>query len=405
MIQRDQFASVSDAGPWVDALHRHSVSAEQLLHTLRDEIGLSADTPVFLAGSIVEGFANSASDIDLYAIVDGGLPEAAEGTHHTLIRTSYAKIDLVLIARSEMNALLHRFERFKRSGCVDAILADSFSVNDRHTLDRLKTGLAVQGHEALDHLRNRLGGDALARHRFTCAFAMIKRRQAAAEALRREGDWRTLLLVLRDIVDACADALLAVADDTNISLKWRIHQLERAYPPDAPSRRAAPASAARDGPRSASRQPAGDPASLFLSLSIFPSEPDFASTMTYAYRVMAWARRVVLFATSAFYGGQGDYAFLELPAGTRSSNPLHLDTVVGCAGEAFAASRLSESAPAIQLSADAASILCALDPFDHRAFHPAGRAYVYTNDQAVERLKHFSTGRGLFATPPQGPAS
>ncbi len=233
---------------------------------------------------------------------------------------------------------------------------------------------------------------------------MIKRRQAAAEALRHDRDWRTLLLVLRDIVDACAEALLAVADDTNISTKWRIRQLERAYPPDEASRPTAPDPAARDGPRSASRRDGGDPASVFLSLSTFPSEPHFASTMTYASRVAAWARRVVLFATSAFNGRQDEYAFLELPAGPQASDPLHLDTVVGCSGAAFAASRLSKSEPAIQLSPEAASILCALDPFDRRAFHPTGRTGAYANAQAVDRLKHFAIERGLFATSTGGPA-
>jgi hypothetical protein len=347
---------VADArATWADALLAHHLPPDELLKILGTIPGLSGDAPAVLAGSVADNLANRVSDIDVYAVVsDDG---AATNGLRAQIAAGHARrpLDINLIPVSVVNRLIEKLEAFARGGCLDAQLAESFSDTDRILLHRLNTGLAVQGQSTLAAMRERIG-TSLVRHKYLCAFNMVKRRQATAQTLFEDSDWDSLLFIARDIVDSSADLLLAAAGDSSVGLKWRLKRLEAAFAPPGGA-----SGSAGDLKRSGISVFLGPPpAAAYLRLSTFPPAPGPQPAYRYASAAVGWSRRAMLFAGLSLAGGVAMLEPAQLPSQFRRP-VLTLDTSLAFADGRFALRRLRKTDPPWEISGEAALILCMFD--------------------------------------------
>ncbi|MDJ0643762.1 MAG: nucleotidyltransferase domain-containing protein [Erythrobacter sp.] len=365
---------------WARALQRLGHSPLALLAMLHDQVGISPHAPVILSGSIASGLAGKDSDIDLYVFADRSSGASAMPFQRSIHDVDGTQVDVSAIGQDRIAQLVARVKEFADTGCTDSIIADSFSEDERHLLDAIRSGLPIQAEEEVRRLCAPLEGDVLARLKFIRALAAVKRGQVSAEALRKQGDWRTLLFVARDVLDASADMLLAAAGNTSPSTKWRVRNLERHYPHHE--------SIVFPG------IPQAPPAETYLELSSFPSRPSASTALKFAHAAIAWSRTVAVYTTCRLDNACERFRAVRAAHPEPGKRGFALDTFLGFAGGEFVMRRLEQDAAPWILSGEATSTICALDFGRHwHGDHDEAEA---ADPGAIEALVRFADDEGLL---------
>jgi hypothetical protein len=183
----------------------------------------------FVSGSLVEGFGNATSDIDVFLIGDEVVPLGQAAT--TLQYGEYAiEVDMLDDVRTDVEIWSHASATAALTGIADIDAADWTATLhlDRGRMEfahRLRIGLPVVGAERVEALREKFDWDHFAAV-LTQRFLYFSN-GSVEDAIGAIGakDACAAMLNSRIALGAAADALAASAGATNASPKWRHYRL------------------------------------------------------------------------------------------------------------------------------------------------------------------------------------
>lgn len=207
---------------------------------LRDEVlGLLPPIKVasaFLGGSLIEGFGNHTSDLDLLALLYA--PPTSDdlaATRHDYVVTVGPRTIVVSSAggrRSDTELWTLDYHRRWSSKLATADMTSGPHIIDPplawiEFVTDLRIGVPIVGDELVEELRAKFPWTQLAK------FLMIRNEHLAnthiedAAGALSAGDAGTAMLSSRDALAHAVDAYLAGAGETNCKPKWRTRKLAR----------------------------------------------------------------------------------------------------------------------------------------------------------------------------------
>ncbi|GAA2220378.1 hypothetical protein GCM10009850_122330 [Nonomuraea monospora] len=197
-------------------------------HAIARQLAGTAGAPAaFLAGSLVEGFGNATSDIDVY-LVGPGLRRAREQ-----YAAGHRRIDVHQLSPSDLDAALDRVAAATLPGDGSAPV---FPEGDLMLLTRLRSGEVVSGDDLVRPRLQRLG-ELWARLRRLVVFKWLTAAHAELEdfhGLYDDGDVDAATLTARSALQAAGKAVAASRDELHLGQKWVWRQLARSAPAGFP---------------------------------------------------------------------------------------------------------------------------------------------------------------------------
>ncbi len=195
-------------------------------------------TTAFLAGSLVEGFGNESSDLDVLivhpdgeqdaggdsspsAVYDGG----ADGPSIAMAYDGEIRADLETWATSRVQQIVGKLEGIAGPGDVTLQRALDFGDDELVLCHALTVGYPITGHAYLEQVRATCA--AALPMVLVCRFLAFYTNAAedAAGGLG-SGDVRTARLTSQHALDHAVDAYLASRGATNPKPKWRFRRME-----------------------------------------------------------------------------------------------------------------------------------------------------------------------------------
>lgn len=190
---------------------------------------------VFFSGSIVEGFANRGSDLDVYVITkhpifpdDLQVRENYIGQEYTLLHTPIP-VNVTVIDKANLLSLIESINH-----SITRRKIDFSEMRNIETYHRLLQGVPVQNTEQFRDLQGVLDPDGFAR---VCAFNRLKysenRHEDAVGALESDDAW-TAFLAARIALEKAVEALLFANGQSNPRDKWLLRKLFTVYDEQEP---------------------------------------------------------------------------------------------------------------------------------------------------------------------------
>jgi len=189
---------------------------------INEELASDPDCVAYLSGSLVEGYGNSSSDIDIFVITDkqpsGSMVLNKDNFAISIHYKNERRIDFEFWPERHIYNLS---EKLRVINVGLDFVAEKLSPNDELFIHRLFIGLPLVNQERFDVIKNKFDIQKFrgyltqqAIHRLDGAFEDIS-------GLLADKDWETLLLRARDIVCIAVDAYTYHSGNTNTLPKWR----------------------------------------------------------------------------------------------------------------------------------------------------------------------------------------
>jgi hypothetical protein len=189
-----------------------------------------SDCVLFLGGSLVEGFGNSTSDIDIIAVVDGKLDGSL--SEHTSFSTLAApgmeihlgtyrniRVDLEVLSVNIFKKVSSELLAGAGAGVVPNFL--------RPTINNLKIGIALQHEEEFARLRDGFPWLAYSEALVREAAGRFNGPSDDAVGAIQSKDIGAAIHTSRYAMDSASEAYLASLGNTNLRAKWRLRMFER----------------------------------------------------------------------------------------------------------------------------------------------------------------------------------
>lgn len=246
--------------------------------------GLGDEHIVLAVGSLVEGFGNSKSDLDLL-LIGPDRPGAEAGTVTVVV--GRCLVDVRVLPVDDACALLDRFDSWSR-GPWDLAHAAGFSIEERTLLHRFQHGQRLyEGNQGVID-RRFPSVSSLARLKLHVARQHARTIQVDMVGSRDAGDHRTVAFAAQELLGQAVDALVAAYGLTNTLAKWRSRLLDRLP---------------RDWEDPLAPRPSDmPPGHVVWHLHRAPQAPDEASVLRHAFGISTFARAAFAWAESVLLG-------------------------------------------------------------------------------------------------------
>lgn len=188
----------------------------------------------YFSGSIVAGYGNAWSDIDVYVVGDRrpiGAHLTAE--RETTISIHYEfdrRIDFEFWDRLAVNRLARRLSEIQIG---NALADDYFSRNEEAFIHRLRIGVTTKEQQApLDELREQFTFELFRRYLVQKCLRNVDHLVEDVCGMVESGDFKVSILTARTMVGVAIDTYCHFLGNTDPSSKWRLHHLRLASSPD-----------------------------------------------------------------------------------------------------------------------------------------------------------------------------
>jgi hypothetical protein len=183
----------------------------------------------FLTGSLVEGFGNANSDIDLIVVGAAPDPSAPAGAVDRRFDFGDVVVELSHVGEERIDVESWPRDRVERLVAAAHGLRDGGAGGlDQYAfklLHQLRVGIPVAGHRAMEELRFSIPWDDVAeRLRRIAEAAYVGHAEDAAGAVK-SGDAATAMVTSRSALGCAVDCLVAAHGHTNPQPKWRYRKL------------------------------------------------------------------------------------------------------------------------------------------------------------------------------------
>lgn len=205
---------------------------------LRRRLDLAGDVATaFFTGSMVEGFANSSSDLDVIVVREGGGDPVlgtdvavsgddgvpAIGIHFE----DDVRIDEEVWSASTLEDLIESLPRERSFGKIAMGESLAYSDYELDVLHGIRCGRLLSGRSYFGTLREQLERRDLPALLVRRALVRYTVDAEDAGGAVESGDYESAFLMSGAALDAATDALIASKGETNPKAKWRIKKLRR----------------------------------------------------------------------------------------------------------------------------------------------------------------------------------
>jgi hypothetical protein len=194
--------------------------------------GIDPDGPsvVYLSGSVVEGLANSASDIDLFVVADGAEPRAPAVFRKSRFSVAIhfvgaRRIDFEYWPPKEVLAIARRLAAVQPG---KEFVAEALDPTDEVFIHRVGIGVPLVNAEGFRKLQAEFDFERFRRYLVQQAVHRLDGALEDLTGMLDDGDLEVALLRARDVVGLAADAFLHDRGFTNTLPKWRARLLAAA---------------------------------------------------------------------------------------------------------------------------------------------------------------------------------
>jgi hypothetical protein len=186
----------------------------------------------YVAGSLVEGYGNPRSDLDLFVLFEGAPPEAEGGAAAAfdgagVYRTDLDYVDGVRVDTEcwPMPAVLDIAKRLNELPADDWTAPVSLPEELFQLVHSIRIGLPVAAPAEFERVRAAFDWEHVCLLRYIRHMSLYTGASEDAVGAVQVGDHATALLTSREALGAAADALLAASGSTNTKPKWRFTKL------------------------------------------------------------------------------------------------------------------------------------------------------------------------------------
>lgn len=184
---------------------------------------------VFLSGSVIEGYGNAESDLDIYVVYPQALPtmraDIERGTNNVTIEyTDEWKLDVESWIQEEIFSLT---QRVQNASDDDPYAYTNLRLIELDLAHRIRIGLPLYQEAHFFQMQQAFNYQRLSHliaMRNVIAYTGSAKDAAGAIASQQCG---TALLTARQTVAYAMDALVAASGETNIKEKWRFQKVRR----------------------------------------------------------------------------------------------------------------------------------------------------------------------------------
>lgn len=186
----------------------------------------------YVAGSLVEGYGNTQSDLDLFVLFAGAPPAAAGGVAAAFDGAGIFRVDLDYTDGVRVDTecwplptVLEVAQRLNESPADDWTAPVSLPEELFQLVHGIRIGLPVAAPEEFARLQGAFDWEHVCLLRYLRHMSVYTGTSEDAVGAVRAGDHGTALLTSREALGAATDALLAAAGSTNTKPKWRFTKL------------------------------------------------------------------------------------------------------------------------------------------------------------------------------------
>lgn len=184
---------------------------------------------VFLSGSVIEGYGNAESDLDLFVVYENAVPPVRSDItqESNLISMEYIadwRVDIESWSSKTISAIA---SRISQSDLKDVGACMAISLSDFNLAHSIRIGLPIQNEENFQHLQQALDIQhisSILTERYLRFYYAAAEDAAGAIVSKQYG---TALITARHSVEFALDALMAFHQETNIKEKWRFQKLAK----------------------------------------------------------------------------------------------------------------------------------------------------------------------------------
>lgn len=197
---------------------------------------------LFASGSLIRGWGNASSDLDLYVVADSQ-PSSATGRTYQVsvlppkIRTNHLieggrvwDIEYWTVGQVDQLLGMLSWEAYRSANGRPLDIGD----NDVDFVARLAHGLALDGVDAFEALHGRLDQSAARFVLPTRALDEYDKYALDVQGQIDAGDLPSAVLATRVALACMTEAVLAYHGDFTVSPKWRARQMREVDPPELP---------------------------------------------------------------------------------------------------------------------------------------------------------------------------
>lgn len=183
---------------------------------------------VYLAGSLMEGFGNSTSDIDVYVIcneipsinIDKNISQSFLQTEQNLVRNVIHKgirLDFEYWTWKDFNKAIKRLNNinFRTNDYIERLPEDEFDL-----IHRLKFGKPIVNLEMFNDIYNEISFDNLGRYRVAVENESCQGLLEDLQGAYLSKDYGSAFFLSRLFLDRTMTCFLAANGETNPNIKW-----------------------------------------------------------------------------------------------------------------------------------------------------------------------------------------
>jgi len=186
----------------------------------------------YVAGSLVEGYGNTQSDLDLFVLFEGAPPAADGGAAAAFDGAGVYRVDLDYADGVRVDTecwplptVLDIARRLNDSSAEDWTRPVSLPEELFQLVHGIRIGLPVAAPEEFTRIQAAFDWDHVCLLRYIRHLALYTGTSEDAVGAVQAGDHATALLTSREALGAATDALLAASGSTNTKPKWRFTKL------------------------------------------------------------------------------------------------------------------------------------------------------------------------------------
>lgn len=198
------------------------------------ELNLPAEPyTIYVSGSIVEGFGNADSDLDVYIVYPEQVPVVAadfnlgEGLISIVDSTQW-RLDIESWSQEQILAIAQRFHAYSLDDWNQSLLFKELTIDFAH---KLRVGIPILHPENFQQLYEAFDFSKVSHAIMAKNLVFYNGTQEDAAGAITSKQYGTALLTARNLIELAIDVLIASYGETNNKSKWRFFKLEKLNDP------------------------------------------------------------------------------------------------------------------------------------------------------------------------------
>lgn len=184
----------------------------------------------FLSGSVIEGHANTESDLDVFLVVSDSTSSNVTATYNlgtTKVIAEYTddwRLDIEIWLEGQISQVAQRLSSCKIDEWDDCVRVPRWYIEFIH---HVRTGIPISGAEYFKKLWSRFDYARVSKSITTRCLADFSGVAEDTSGAIMSKQYGAALLSAREALHLAVDAMIAAYGETNLSGKWRFAKLEK----------------------------------------------------------------------------------------------------------------------------------------------------------------------------------